>query len=72
MANRPIIVRDVPIELSQFIKFAGLTDSGGDAKQAIVDGKVQVNGTVETRRGRKLQVGDTVTLAGQSIVVALR
>ncbi len=68
---RSIVVRETPIELSQFIKFAGLTDSGGNAKQAIAEGKVKVNGATETRKGKKLVAGDQVTLNGETLVVAL-
>jgi len=48
------------IRLGQFLKFAGLLDSGGDAKEAIIDGYVRVNGEVERRRGRQLTDGDLV------------
>ena len=50
------------IELSQFLKFANLTMSGGEAKAMVQAGVVQVNGTVETRRGRKLYPGDVVSV----------
>ncbi|MCR2785074.1 MULTISPECIES: RNA-binding S4 domain-containing protein [unclassified Microbacterium] len=48
------------IRLGQFLKFAGILDSGGDVKEAIIDGYVTVNGEVDRRRGRQLQVGDIV------------
>lgn len=48
------------ITLEAFIKTQGLTDTGGQAKIMIKDGGVQVNGMVETRRGRKLRQNDTV------------
>ncbi len=54
------------IRLGQFLKYAGLLDSGGDAKEAILDGFVTVNGEVDRRRGRQLQIGDVVTLDGRS------
>jgi ribosome-associated protein len=60
----------MPIELCQFLKFAALSSSGGEAKQAISAGRVQVNGAVESRKRRKLAVGDRVSFAGQTIVVA--
>jgi ribosome-associated protein len=59
----------MPIELCQFLKFAALTSSGGEAKLAICGGRVQVNGTVESRKRRKLALGDRVTFAGQTFVV---
>jgi ribosome-associated protein len=66
---RPVVVSATPIELCQFLKFGGLTDSGGEAKRAIRDGEVLLNDVVETRKGKKLTAGDRVTFAGQTIVV---
>ena len=57
------------IRLGQFVKFAGLLDSGGMVKEAIADGVVTVNGEVDRRRGRQLQVGDIVTLGRRSVRV---
>lgn len=68
---RQVVVREVPIELCQFIKFGGLAESGGEAKYLISEGLVQLNRTVETRKRRKLDVGDQVSINGRTIVVAL-
>jgi ribosome-associated protein len=68
-APRDVSVREVPIELCQFIKFGGLADSGGAAKQLVAVGAVLVNGTSETRKRRQLVAGDQVTVAGQTLVV---
>lgn len=67
--NHSKSIDDVPIEgesirLGQFLKLAGVLDTGGDVKEAIVDGYVTVNGEVDRRRGRQLQVGDVVGFAG--------
>ncbi|MDD7944712.1 RNA-binding S4 domain-containing protein [Microbacterium sp. NE2HP2] len=53
------------IRLGQFMKFAGLLDSGGDVKEAIIDGFVTVNGEVDRRRGRQLQHDDVVEFDGR-------
>jgi ribosome-associated protein len=66
---RDVIVRGVPIELCQFIKFGGLSGSGGEAKQLIAEGSVLLNGALEKQKRKKLLVGDKVTVAGQTIVV---
>jgi ribosome-associated protein len=58
------------IRLGAFMKFAGLLDSGGDVKEAIVDGLVTVNGDVERRRGRQLQIGDVVEFAARTVRVS--
>ena len=68
---REIVVRAVPIELCQFIKFGGLSESGGEAKQFISEGLVLLNGTVETQKRKKLAVGDQVKVNGHTIVVKL-
>lgn len=64
-----MVVREVPIELCQFIKFGGLAESGGAAKQLVAEGGVRVNGDVELRKRKQLAEGDRVTVAGQTIVV---
>lgn len=73
MTNTPPI-EDVSIggdgiRLGQFVKFAGMLDSGGDVKEAIVDGFVTVNGEVDRRRGRQLQLGDVVGFAERRVRV---
>ena len=68
---RPVKVREVPIELCQFLKFGGLTESGGEAKQVINEGLVLVNGVVETQKRKKLQAGDRVGYKSHIIIVAL-
>jgi ribosome-associated protein len=50
-------IREEPIELCQVIKFAGLVGSGGEAKQAIANGLVKVNGVIETRKRNKIYSG---------------
>lgn len=57
------------IRLGQFLKFAGLFDSGGNVKEAIIDGYVTVNGEVDRRRGRQLQLDDIVGFNGQRVRV---
>jgi ribosome-associated protein len=57
-------IRGETIRLGQFLKLAGLIDSGADAKGVISDGLVIVNGEIERRRGRQLRSGDTVTFDG--------
>lgn len=63
-------IRDESIRLGQFLKLAGLIDSGSDAKSVIAEGLVTVNGIVEHRRGRQLSVGDRVAHAGRDARVS--
>lgn len=64
-----IKLRDEYIKLGQALKAAGLAESGVDAKYAIEDGEVMVNGQVATQRGKKLVNGDVVTYQGQTIKI---
>lgn len=70
-APRAVTVREVPIELCQFIKFGGVAESGGEAKQLINEGLVTLNGAVETQKRKKLVAGDRVTVRGQTLIVQL-
>ena len=62
-------IRDEFIKLGQALKLAGIAASGIEAKMLIEDGVVLVNGETETRRGKKLRDGDTVSVQGNSIGV---
>ena len=57
------------IRLGQYLKLMGLVGTGGEAKQLIQDGRVQVNGTVETRRKRMLSAGDRITVGQRTLTV---
>ena len=58
------------MKLDQYLKWMGWVSTGGEAKQRIQMGEVEVNGSVETRRGRQLSAGDRVVLAGEESVVS--
>jgi ribosome-associated protein len=57
------------VELYKILKFEGLADSGGDAKQAIAEGLVSVNGEVETRKRKKIRPGDQIDFIDHHIEV---
>lgn len=57
------------IKLDALLKFAGLADTGGEAKMLILNGEVSVNGEVCTMRGKKIRSGDTVSLNGEEVTV---
>ena len=57
------------IKLDALMKFASLVASGGEAKTAIGDGLVSVNGEVCTMRGKKIYPGDIVSFCGQDLTV---
>lgn len=64
-----ITIKDEFIKLGQALKLAGVVEDGVEAKYAIQDGLVQVNGEADTRRGRKVYEGDVITFENQEIVV---
>lgn len=55
--------------LGQALKAASLVGSGGEAKVLIQAGEVSVNGEVETRRGRRLEVGDVIEVGDERLEV---
>ena len=66
-----IKLRGDSIKLGQALKAANLCESGVEAKYAIEDGLVKVNGAVELRRGRKLYDGDEVAFGRETVRIEL-
>lgn len=64
-----IKLRDDYIKLGQALKAAGLVESGVDAKMAVLDGLVCVNGNTELQRGKKLYDGDIVSYDEETIMI---
>lgn len=59
------------IKLDQLLKYAGIVNSGSDAKKIILDEKVLVNGQIVTQRGKKIVSGDIVEIKnGEKIKVS--
>jgi ribosome-associated protein len=57
-----ISIQSDNIQLDQFLKWAGIAQTGGHAKVLINDGLIEVNGDIENRRSRKLYHGDEVVV----------
>lgn len=57
------------IKLDALLKFANLCATGGEAKTAVLEGLVKVNGEVCTMRGKKVRPGDQVEFDGAVIEV---
>ena len=55
------------LELGQALKLSGLVQTGGEAKIVIQAGEVLLNGIKETRRGKKLSIGDQIEFDRQII-----
>ena len=68
---RDVLITKSPVELFKILKFEGMASSGGEAKSAIAEGHVLVNGLVETRKRKKIVPGDTVEFAGEQVRIQL-
>lgn len=64
-----IQIKDEFIKLGQALKLAGLVGSGVEAKYAVQEGKVKVNGETEYQRGKKLRSGDRFSYQGQDVEI---
>ena len=58
------------IKLQDLLKLSGAADTGGEAKVAVQEGEVLVNGAVCTMRGKKIRPGDVVTYRGEDFSVS--
>lgn len=52
------------IKLDALLKFAGVAETGGAAKEAVQNGEVFYNGELCTMRGKKVRPGDSVEFDG--------
>ena len=64
-----IAIQTEYIKLDALLKFAALVGTGGEAKIAIAEGLVKVNGEVCTQRGKKVRPGDTVAFDRYELLV---
>ncbi|HET7303737.1 MAG TPA: RNA-binding S4 domain-containing protein [Segeticoccus sp.] len=64
-----VMIRDQAIKLGQLLKLAGFVEDGVMARQLIEDGLVRVDGQVERRRGRQVELGSHVDVDGTVIRV---
>ena len=66
-----VIINKEPVELYKVLKFEGLVASGGEAKMAVAEGLVSVNGQLETQKRKKLVAGDIVEFNGEKLQLVL-
>ncbi|MFW5788152.1 MAG: RNA-binding S4 domain-containing protein [Halanaerobiales bacterium] len=57
---KEIVINTETIKLDQFLKWAGIVETGGKGKRLIQTGKIRVNGEIEKKRGSELTAGDIV------------
>lgn len=68
---RDVRIREEPIQLYKILKLEGLVSNGGEAKAAVAEGRVTVNGEVETRKRRQIVSGDIVEFMGEKLRIRL-
>ena len=61
-----VAIAKFPIRLGQFLKLANAVQDGFEATIRIKNSEVKVNGTIETKRGRKLQASDKISFRGKT------
>lgn len=64
MSKQTVYIHTDFIKLDQFLKYAGVAETGGHAKELVQEGEVKVNGESCTMRGKKIRAGDVVELDG--------
>jgi ribosome-associated protein len=67
---KEIEITKVPVELFKILKFEGLASSGGEAKMAIGNGLVRVNGAVETQKRKQIVSGDVIEFNGEAFKIS--
>ena len=69
MQKQNVKITTAFIKLDALLKFAGVTGTGGEAKEAVQAGAVSVNGEVCTMRGKKLRPGDRAVIDDETELV---
>lgn len=71
MNKKPIVISIASeyITLGQFLKFADVIETGGEAKIFLASNKVLINDENDNRRGRKLRSGDKVETKGVTYLI---
>lgn len=64
-------IRGDYIELIKLLKAANLVASGGEAKAVVAEGRVSVDGEIETRKRKKIRPGQAVVFEGEEIIVTV-
>jgi Uncharacterized conserved protein len=61
---KDIVIKTEKIQLDQFLKWADIVESGGQAGLLIADKKVIVNGDICTVKRKQLVTGDVIVIKG--------
>ncbi len=68
---REVGINNLPVELFKILKFEGLVESGGAAKNVIAQGQVMVNGSIETQKRKKIVADDIIEFGREKIHIKL-
>ena len=66
---KTIVIKTEFIKLQDLLTFAGLVETGGEARELIQGGEVRVGGEVCLQRGKKIRPGDDVLFGGNHYTV---
>ncbi len=66
---KTVLITREPVELYKILKFEGLVGSGAEAKLAVAEGLVRVNGAVDTRKRAKIVAGDVIEFAREQLQI---
>ncbi len=69
MGKTHICINKLPIRLGQFLKVVNIAQDGIEAKLLIQEGNIIVNQQVETKRGKKLRAGDSITYQDMEYII---
>ncbi len=69
MTKETIKIKTEFIKLDQLLKFSGIAETGGHAKEIVAEGVVSVNGEICTMRGKKIRSGDEVVIDNEILLV---
>jgi ribosome-associated protein len=69
---KEIEILQEPIELYKILKYENLVASGGEAKHVISEGRVKVNGEIETRKRKKIVSGDVIEFGNERLRVQVK
>ncbi|MFM1514904.1 S4 domain-containing protein YaaA [Helcococcus ovis] len=67
--NKKVKIKTEFIKLDQLLKYVSVVQTGGEAKELIIDGNVKFNGEICTQRGKKIRVGDVVEVLDYTIEI---
>jgi len=68
---RDVEITREPIQLYKILKFEGLVSNGGEAKAAVAEGRVLVNGKTETRKRKQIVSGDIIEFGEEKMRIRL-